>query len=77
MCSVTKMMPKAGFPTPESPVPPPAPSMRVGLYAEDRMLVLDGPSKDGRGAFLRRPDGSIGWLRFAGRVFVRQGLESA
>ncbi len=51
------------------PVPPPA---RVALYAEDKMLVLDGPWKDLRSEFLRGPAGDITWLRLGGRIHKRE-----
>jgi CubicO group peptidase (beta-lactamase class C family) len=58
------------FPADEPPpAPPPA---RVALYAEDRIIVLDGPLKDARGEILRRTDGSIAWLRIGGRVHRRE-----
>ncbi len=52
--------------------PPPAPpAMRLGFLGEDRVVVLDGPMKGGRGEFLRNPDGSIAWLRLS-RIRARQ-----
>jgi hypothetical protein len=57
------------FPADEPPPsPPPAP---VALYAADRIIVLEGPEKGARGEFLRESDGSIGWLRFGGRLHRR------
>jgi hypothetical protein len=44
----------------------------VALCEEDRLLVLDGPAKDTLGDVIRKPDGSIGWLRFGGRLHVRK-----
>ncbi|MHB0876731.1 MAG: serine hydrolase domain-containing protein [Anaerolineae bacterium] len=61
----------SGWPTPTSQPPPPPPPARVTLCGEDRLLVLDEPAKGSSGEFLRRPDGSIGWLRFGGRMYVR------
>ncbi len=58
------------FPADEPPpAPPPA---RVALYAEDKIIVLDGPLKDARGEVLRGADGSIAWLRVGGRVHRRE-----
>lgn len=58
------------FPADEPPpAPPPA---RVALYAEDRIIVLDGPLKDARGEVLRGADGNIAWLRLGGRVHRRE-----
>ena len=58
------------FPADEPPpAPPPA---RVALYAEDRIIVLDGPLKDARGEVLRGAGGNIAWLRLGGRVHRRE-----
>ncbi len=58
------------FPADEPPpAPPPA---RVALYAEDKIIVLDGPLKDARGEVLRGADGRIAWLRLGGRVHRRE-----
>lgn len=48
--------------------PPPPPPMRVGVYARDRLLILDGPYKGFRAEFLRDAGGSVAWLRLGGRV---------
>jgi CubicO group peptidase (beta-lactamase class C family) len=69
---VLQETPKGGFPTPDSPPPQAPPPVRVALYAEDRLIVLDEPMKGSRGEFLRAPDGSIAWLRLWGRVHARQ-----
>ena len=69
---VLQATPKGGFPTPDSPPPQAPPPVRVALYAEDRVIVLDEPMKDARGEFLRNPDNSIAWLRLGGRVHARQ-----
>lgn len=64
---------KGGFPTPDSPPTESFPPVRVALYSEDRLVVLDDPLKDLRGEFLRNSDNSIAWLRFSGRIHARQG----
>lgn len=64
-------IPKGGFPTPESPAPQAPPPVRMGMYAEDRVISLDEPMKNARGEFLRNPDGNITWLRFGGRLHER------
>ncbi len=51
------------------PVPPPA---RVALYAEDKIIVLDGPLEGSRGEVLRGAGGHIAWLRLGGRVHRRE-----
>jgi CubicO group peptidase (beta-lactamase class C family) len=61
-----------GFPTKDAPPPPPPPPAALGLFEKDRLLVLDGPLKEAKAEVIRRPDGSIGWLRASGRLHVRQ-----
>jgi CubicO group peptidase (beta-lactamase class C family) len=68
---VLQYIPKGGFPTPESPAPQAPPPVRMGIYAEDRVITLDEPLKNVRGEFLRNPDGSIAWLRLGGRIHAR------
>jgi hypothetical protein len=36
------------------------------------LLALDGPLKEMLGEVIRQPDGSIGWVRAGGRLYVRQ-----
>jgi CubicO group peptidase (beta-lactamase class C family) len=50
------------------------PSVRLGFIGPDRVVVLDPPRGSRRGEFLRRPDGSIAWLRFDSRLHARQGV---
>ena len=64
---------KRSFPNEASPLLPAPPPASVALCEEDRLLVLDGPAKDTLGDVIRKPDGSIGWLRFGGRLHVRKG----
>jgi CubicO group peptidase (beta-lactamase class C family) len=52
------------------PAPPPA---AVAFCGSDRILVLDGPTKDAQGEFLRGRDGAIAWLRIGGRIHRRLG----
>lgn len=63
---------KGSFPTKDTPVPPPPPPMPLALCENDRLLVLDGPARGGKADIVREPDGSIGWLRYGGRLHVRQ-----
>jgi CubicO group peptidase (beta-lactamase class C family) len=65
---ILKMTPKGGFPTPDSPPTQAPPPMRMALYGEDRVIVLDEPMKDSRGEFLRDEAGRIAWLRLSGRI---------
>ena len=62
---------KGGFPTKESPPDPDPPPMSLTLCEKDRLLVLDGPFKDATAEAVRKPDGSIGWLRVGGRIHAR------
>ena len=64
---------KGGFPTPDSPPQPSPPPVRIALFEEDRMFVLDEPMKGTRGEFLRDSDNHIAWLRLGDRVHARQG----
>jgi CubicO group peptidase (beta-lactamase class C family) len=66
---------KRGFPNETVPPPPAPPPASVALCAEDLLLVLDGPAKDTLGDVIRNPDGSIGWLRFSGRLHKREETE--
>jgi CubicO group peptidase (beta-lactamase class C family) len=63
---------KGGFPTPDAPPPEPPPPLRMALYDEDRLVVLDEPMKDARGEFLRDANNRLTWLRLGGRVHARQ-----
>jgi len=69
---ILKVIPKGGFPTPDSPPEPAPPSVRLALCAPDCLLGLDEPFKDSRLEILRGPNGELTWLRFSGRVHRRQ-----
>ena len=69
---VGQVTPKGGFPSHDSPVPPPPAPMSLALCEPDRLLVLDGPMKDSRAEAIRKADGSIGWLRASGRIHRRE-----
>jgi hypothetical protein len=62
---------RIGFPTSDSPPPPPMPPFSATICDEDRLVVLDGPMKDGTADVVRKEDGSIGWLRAGGRIYRR------
>ena len=68
---VGQMTYKGGFPTKDSPPPPAPPPMSLALCEKDRLLALDGPFKDVKFDIVRKPNGSIGWLR-AGRIHARE-----
>jgi hypothetical protein len=69
---VAQVVYKRGFPAQDSPPPPPPPPMSLALCEKDRLLILNGPFKDGTADVVRKPDGSIGWLRVGGRINNRQ-----
>jgi hypothetical protein len=61
---------KKGFPSEEVKPRPPVSLSPLGRCEEDRLLVLDGPQKGSCIDVIRKPDGSVGWLRL-GRVYKR------
>ena len=69
---VAQVVYKRGFPDEDTPPPPSPPPVSLDLCEDDRLLVLDGPFKDRTVDVLRNPDGSIGWMRFGGRVNMRE-----
>ncbi|GID57113.1 serine hydrolase domain-containing protein [Actinoplanes couchii] len=50
--------------------------MLLPFYRKDHVLVWapDGSDAHSRADFLRNPDGTVGWLRFSGRLFRRHPL---
>ena len=65
---VLHLIPKGGFPKPDSPPRPAPPPARVAFHAEDAFHVVEGVMKNARGQFLRDEDGQLEWLRFGRRV---------
>lgn len=70
---VGQMTYKRGFPAKDSPPPPAPPPASLVLCEKDRLLVMDGPLKDAKADVVRKPDGTIGWLRVGGRIHAREG----
>ena len=70
---VARAISSGGVPTRTTPPPPEwVPSLiRLGFYAEDRLVGLDPPSLETRAELIRGPDGSVAWLRFGGRIHRR------
>jgi CubicO group peptidase (beta-lactamase class C family) len=62
------VIPKGGFPTPDSPPQPAPPPTRLALCGTDQAVALDEPFSGDRVEFLRAADGHLTWLRFGGRV---------
>ena len=60
---------KEGFPDP-SVVPPPPPPVSVVQCEENRLMITSGPWKKAQVDVIRKPDGSIGWLRLS-RLYKR------
>jgi CubicO group peptidase (beta-lactamase class C family) len=69
---IVQRIPKGGFPALDSPVPPPGPPFTVDLTEKDRMVILDGPAKGWTIDFIRKSDGSIGWMRYGYRIHPRE-----
>lgn len=67
---------KGGFPTPDTPPPPPLPPGRLAFYDHDRVLG-QGEYRGTRGDFLRDSDGLIVWFRVGGRLYAPQRKGSA
>jgi hypothetical protein len=65
-------MSRWGFPTRDTPLPPPPPPSVLDLCEPDRLIVAAGPGKGTLIDIVRKADGSIGWLRMGGRIYVRQ-----
>ena len=65
---VVEIVPRGGFPKPDSPPMPGPPPSRLAFEAADVVIALDPPIRGSRGDFLRGPDGEIAWFRFGGRL---------
>ena len=50
--------------------PPPLAPARVAFCGSDRVLVLEGPTRNTQGEFLRDAE-AITWLRIGGRIHRR------
>jgi CubicO group peptidase (beta-lactamase class C family) len=59
-----------GFPTRDTPPASsePSPPVHYEFYGEDNIVGRDEPFKDGLGQVLRKPDGSIDWVRIGSRI---------
>jgi len=71
---VARSIPGGGFPTRDTPPPPDwvkPPLIRLGFYAQDRLVGLDPPFLETRAELLRGPDGGVAWLRFGSRIHRR------
>ena len=70
---VARTISRGGFPTSATaPLPDWVPPLiRLGFYAEDRLVGLDPPFLETRAEFLRGPGGNVAWLRFGSRIHRR------
>lgn len=62
---------KKGFPDEKTPPPPPPPPATLMPVGQDHFMITDGPMARSEANFLRRADGSIGWLRLGLRAYKR------
>lgn len=62
------MTPKQAFPSRDVPTPPPTPPMPVTKCGKDRLLIPVGIAAAGPIDIIRKPDGSVGWLRVGYRI---------
>jgi CubicO group peptidase (beta-lactamase class C family) len=62
---------KKGFPDEKTPPPPPPPPATLMPVGQDHFMIIDGPMAKSEAHFLRRADGSIGWLRLGLRAYKR------
>ena len=69
---ILQIIPQPGFPekdSPAAPTPPPAPA---AFFAEDRVIITDGASKESKCEFIRNEQGDVVWFRVGGRIHRRQ-----
>jgi CubicO group peptidase (beta-lactamase class C family) len=67
-----QMIPNGGFPFKHSPPGPTPPPSRLAFTETDKVVALDPPSHNVGGEFLRKPNGSLEWFRFGGRIRRRE-----
>jgi CubicO group peptidase (beta-lactamase class C family) len=65
---VLEIVPRGGFPAPDSPPSPAPPPTLLAFDGPDAVIALDPPARGARGDFIRSPDGEIAWFRFGGRL---------
>jgi len=54
---------KGGYPTRETPGGPLQPPRRIAFCEKDRAVILDPPWKGSQLTFIRKPDGTVGYLQ--------------
>jgi CubicO group peptidase (beta-lactamase class C family) len=68
---ILEVIPKGGFPEPDSASRPGPPATRLAFEGKDRVIALDPPLKGARSDFLRGPQNEIAWFRSSGRLHRR------
>lgn len=66
-----QLIPKGGFPKPDSPPGPTPPPAHLAFASRNLAYVADGPGKGSTVEFLRDDAGRILWLRMGGRMHRR------
>src|SRR5690606_12440264 len=62
---------RRGFPDQHTPPPPPPPPATLLPTGKDQFVITDGPMKRAEVQFIRKADGTIGWLRLGLRAYKR------
>lgn len=65
------MVSKVSFPDRTAPLPPPTPPIPVAMCGKDRPMFTAGPYEGFPIDVVRRPDGSVGWLRLGLRILKK------
>lgn len=60
---------KQGFPNRNVPPAPPPPPATLAFYEPDKVIAVDEIFDGSRGEYLQRPDGTLGWFRWGGRLY--------
>jgi CubicO group peptidase (beta-lactamase class C family) len=66
-----EVVPKGGFPEPDTPPSPAPPPSRLAFVGTDAAIALDPPMRGDRSDFIRTPDGTLAWFRSGGRLHRR------
>ncbi len=69
---VAQVRAKQGFPTENDPPRPPTPWFEVRFISAGAIKAFGGPMDGNQGQLIRKPDGSLGWLRFTSRLNIKQ-----
>ncbi len=69
---IAQIRAKQGFPTENDPPRPPTPWFEVKMISTDAFKALEGPVNGSQSQLIRRPDGTLGWVRFGSRLNIKQ-----